>query len=118
MKMRGRTFTEDHRRKISESLRGKPSSTKGIPTGRAPKSVYKNGAIPWNKGIKMPPSWNAGKKLSETHRAAMSAAKIGKPQPATSERLKGRKQSPELIAKRVASYRLTVDKRVTTYASE
>ena len=117
-KMRGRKFTEEHRRKLSESRIGKPSGRKGIPTGRAPKSVFKKGSQPWNKGMKMGPSWNAGKKLSESHRAALSVAKMGKPRPDISERLLGRKQSRESIERRLLSYRLTINKRKESHAAE
>ena len=71
-KMRGRFVSEETRKKLSDSHKGKPNGRKGIKTGFIPKSAFKKGQIPWNKGKKLKSSWNKGKHLSEEAKKKMS----------------------------------------------
>ena len=61
-------------------------------------------------------SWNKGLNLTPEHRAALSAAKKGKARPDIAERLLGKKQSPDVIAKRVASFKQTIAARKDNHA--
>lgn len=74
-KMRGRIVSEETRRKLSESNKGRPSPRKGVKTGFIPSSAFKKGNIPWNKGKKLPPSWNSGEKLTDEHKEKLKKAK-------------------------------------------
>lgn len=49
-KMKGRVISEKTRKLMSELKKGKPNGRKGIPTHRIPRSAFKKGLIPWNKG--------------------------------------------------------------------
>jgi len=59
LKSKGRKLSEEHRLKLSESHKGKPSPRKGKRYGEefsnkikeALKKKYPNGRIPWNKGL-------------------------------------------------------------------
>ena len=75
-KMRGRVFSEEHRRKISEANTGKPSKRKGIKTNFIPTSSFKKGDTPWNKDTKgIMKAWNKGLTLSDSHKKKLSEAK-------------------------------------------
>lgn len=70
----GKKMSEEHKRKISNSNTGKKMSKEsiekirnsltGVKTNRIPKSAFKKGSIPWNKGKKH--SIKSIKKMSES----------------------------------------------------
>ena len=70
MALRGKKFTEEHRRKLSLSHRGPRPWAKGLhgKTNDALKKWKENGGIPWNKGK----HWN------EKLRRKMSQARLGR----------------------------------------
>lgn len=118
LKMRGRVVSKDTRDKLSRAHAGKPNGRKGIKTGVTPSTSFKPGSIPWNKDTTgATTAWNKGVKLAPEHRAALSAAKKGKARPDIAEKLRGKKQSPEVIAKRVARFRQTIAARKDEYAT-
>lgn len=49
MKMRGRVVSKETRELMSQAHMGRPSSLKGINTGRVPSSAFKVGSVPANK---------------------------------------------------------------------
>lgn len=95
LKMTGRAsprkdqiLTEESKEKI-RIARSKQTNIKGLPKGN----------IPWNKGIKTGVSWNKGRTLSEETKGKIS------------NKLKGRKLSPESIDKRTATLKKNGVKR-------
>ncbi len=80
---KGRHLSEDHKRKISESNKGKTVTEESRARMRAAQFGHIPACAGWNKGQNMPSE--VKRKLLEAH--------------------KGKKQSPETIAKRVASLR-------------
>lgn len=94
-KMRAHIRTEDHVRKIADALRGRPSPLKGVKTKRVPRSAFKNGIAPWNKGVTGYTTSYRGTVLTAEHRAKLSAAKVGNPRPDIAAKLRGRTLSAE-----------------------
>jgi group I intron endonuclease len=107
--------SEEHLAKLraaGAARRGKENGRAGIPTNRVPSSAFQKGLAPWNKDTcGEVVAWNKGLKLSAEHRAALSAAKLGKPRPDVAERLRGKKQPADVVARRLAAYQETIRKR-------
>lgn len=72
----GASASEETRRRMSESHKGKPSPNRGKPmseeTRQKCSGTWFGGQPPWNKGI---PAWNKGRKDSEETRRRKSEAK-------------------------------------------
>jgi hypothetical protein len=89
-RLKGTTLTEEHKKKIGDAGRGAKRSDE---TKQKISAALKN------------------KPKSEQHRKALSEANLGAKK-LTVNFLKGRKQSPEHIAKRLAASSITVAKRI------
>lgn len=77
-KLKGRIITEEWRHKISKTTKGKPKQPF---TDEHKKNISESGKgrTPWNKGCSgCQESWNSGIKLSEEHRKKLSDSKKGK----------------------------------------
>ena len=76
----GKHYSEEHRKKISESQKGKKISKETrIKISKKLKKLYKEGKIVnWNKGKKgISIAWNKGKKYSKEYRQKLSEAHKG-----------------------------------------
>jgi group I intron endonuclease len=71
-KMRGRIISDKTRKLMSERKKGKPNGRKGIPTHRIPRSAFKKGLVPWNKGLTGYSTSYKGAKLSDEHKKKLS----------------------------------------------
>lgn len=108
-------------RALAEQRRGLPNGRRGIGTGRVPRSAFKKGQIPWNKGMNGAYTTSyRGSTLTAEHREKLRLVKLGKPKPESARlALVGRKQPREVIAKRVASFKKTIAlRRAMTYATK
>jgi len=94
-KMRNHVFTEEHKKHLSESHKGKDSPLKGIPTNLVPKTAFKKKSIPWNMGLTGYSTKQKGTHFTEEHKKHLSEAKMGKKRPDISDILTGRKMSEE-----------------------
>jgi len=61
---KGKKMSEEHRKKLSESHMGQPAWNKGLSGFPAPIGSFKRGSIPWNKG----------KSLSDEHKRKLSVS--------------------------------------------
>lgn len=94
--VKGRQFSEEHRKKLSLAKLGKPSPKKGLKIpGFQNNGTFKKGIIPWNKGKKLPPLSDKTKEairkisknriFSEEHRRKLKEAWIIRKEKARSE---------------------------------
>lgn len=82
----GRKLSDEHRKKLSESHKGKPPGNKGIPCSlekKAKISKSRKGKHPWNKGLKTgrnekAVAANKGRKQSQEEKDKRALSLIGK----------------------------------------
>ena len=97
-KLKGREITQEWKDKISEGSKGKPKKP-FTDEHRKKISESKLGGVPWNKGcIGCQKPHNKGKSLSEEHRKKQSEIKLGKKRGKMSEETK--KKISESLKKR------------------
>jgi group I intron endonuclease len=117
-KMRAHQRSEEHRRRLSEAHRGKTSPNKGkvgvfhhTEEAKAKIAAASRGRSISDEERLARSFAQRGRVFSPEHREKLRQAKLGKPNEAVRKAMTGRKQSPELVAKRVASFNAAIARR-------
>ena len=113
--MRAHVRTPEHRANISAAVRRRTPSNKGVKGKFKHTDEAKAKIAAASRGRVIPfedrSRGQKGRVFSEEHRDKLRAAKLGKPNEAVRQAMTGRKQSPESVAKRVAAFKATIERR-------